>query len=101
MPKIVINELDVKLSKRDVVKLCKKTNIIYNICTNINGGKYIECIVGYDHELNQSKYIDIYYNCFSNRKLYGLILTESNKQFYVDLIMEYFLRKNNINKKEE
>lgn len=89
MPKIVIDELDVKLSKRDVIKLCDKNNISWLDYTNVNGGKYIECIVGYDDKLNQSEYIDIYYNCIPNRILYGLTYTKP-KKFYIDLIMEYF-----------
>ena len=90
MPKIVIDELDVKLSKRNIIKLCEKNNISWLEYTNVNGGKYIDCIVRYNYDLDQSEHIDIYYNCFSNRKLYRPIFTESNKQFYIDLIMKYF-----------
>lgn len=92
MPKIVIDELDVKLSKRDIIKLCDKNNISWLEHTNVNGGKYIECIVEYDYKLHQSKYLDIYYNCTANKNLYRFTFTQP-KQFYVDLIMEYFLRK--------
>lgn len=89
MPKLVIDELDVKLSRRDVIKLCEKNNISWLEYTNVTGGKYIDCIVRYNYDLNQSEHIDIYYNCIPNRKLYGLTFTQP-KQFYVDLIMEYF-----------
>ena len=89
MPKIVIDELDVRLSKRNIIKLCEKNNISWLEYTNVNGGKYIECIVRYNYDLNQSEYIDIYYNCIPNRKLYGLTYTKP-KKFYTDLIMEYF-----------
>ena len=92
MPKIIIDELDVRLSKRDIIKLCEKNNISWLEHTNVNGGNYIECIVGYNYDLHQSEFLDIYYNCISNRKLYGLTFTQP-KQFYIDLIMEYFLRK--------
>ncbi len=89
MSKIVIGGLDVKLSKRAVIKLCEKNDVSWLEYTNVNGGKYIECIVDYDDKLNQSKYIDIYYNCIPNRKLYGFNCTKP-KKFYIDLIMEHF-----------
>ena len=89
MPKLVIAELDVKLSKKDVIKLCDDNNISWLEHTNVNGGNYIECIVRYNYDLNQSEYIDIYYNCIANRKLYGPTYTKP-KKFYTDLIMEYF-----------
>ena len=41
MPKLIIAELDVKLSKRDVIKLCDNNNISWLEYTNVNGGKYI------------------------------------------------------------
>lgn len=89
MPKLVIAELDVKLGKRDIVKLCENNNISWLEHTNVDGGKYIECIAGYNYDLNQSEYVDIYYNCMANRKLYELTFTQP-RQFYVDLILEYF-----------
>ena len=93
MPKLVVGELDVKLSKRDIIKLCEDNNISWLDYTNVNGGRYIECIVGYNYDLDQSKFLDIYYDCMANRKLYGFTFTKY-KQFYVNLIMEFFKRKN-------
>jgi hypothetical protein len=89
MPKLVIDELDVKLSRRDVIKLCETNDISWLEHTNVNGGKYIECIVRYNYDLDQSEFLDIYYNCLSNTRLYGLTYTKP-KQFYINLIMEYF-----------
>lgn len=92
MPKLVSAELDVKLSKKDVVKLCDDNNISWLEHTNVNGGRYIECIIGYNHRLDQSEFLDIYYKCNTNQALYGFTFPQP-KQFYIDLIMEYFLRK--------
>ena len=92
MPKLVIAELDVKLSKKDVIKLGDDNNISWLEHTNVNGGKYIECIIGYNCKLDQSEFLDIYYKCGTNQALYGFTFTQP-KQFYIDLIMEYFSRK--------
>lgn len=86
--KLIIAELDVRLGKKAVINLCNKYNISYDICTTLDGGKYIEC-VRHNSTLDKNEYIDIYYNCVSNRKLYGLTYTQP-RQFYVDWILEYF-----------
>lgn len=92
MSKLIIAELDVKLNKRDVIKLCDNNNISWLEHINVNGGKYIECIIGYNYDLHQSEFLNIYYKCSANQTLYGFTFTQP-KQFYVDLIMEYFLKK--------
>ena len=92
MQKLVIDELDVKLNKEDIIKLCKDNNISWLEYMNVDGGRYIECIIGYNYNLEQSEFLDIYYDCKANKKLYGFTFTRS-KKFYIDLIMKYFLRK--------
>lgn len=87
--KNIIDCLDVNLRRRAVIKLCEKYNISWSAHINVNGGKYIECIVGYNYDLDRSEFLDIYYNCMANRNLYGFTFTQP-KQFYIDLIMEYF-----------
>lgn len=95
MPKLIIAELDVKLSKKDVVKLCDDNNISWLERTDTLGGKYIECSIGYNYDLVRSELLDIYYKCSVNQALYRFTFTQP-KQFYIDLITEYFLRKDRL-----
>ena len=64
--------IDTKLSKRKVVKLCKKLGFIYDFRININGGRYIKVL--YFKKIDEDNYIinkaDIYYKCIFNWLLY-------------------------------
>ena len=93
--KNIIDCLDVSLSRRAVIKLCEKYNIGWLEHTNVNGGKYIECIVGYDYSIDRSKFIDIYYKCLSNKRLYKANFDQTD-QDYKNVIIEYFKKRTEV-----
>lgn len=64
--------IDTKVSKRKIIRLCKKLGLLYECRVNINGGKYIKVIES--KHIDEDHYIvntaDIYYRCIINWLLY-------------------------------
>ena len=87
--KNIVKCLDVGLSKNAVIRLCKENNISYSVETNINGGNYINCIVGYDYNRHETLFADIYYKSWMNSLLYKANLLKS-KKYYIKQILDMF-----------
>jgi len=78
--------IDVDLTKRQVIKLCKKSKVLYESKQNINGGRLIQTYLNEKDDFSNYIRLDIYYKCNVNNKLYKKSRNVCNKEKLFELI---------------